>query len=97
MVSFALLTNNSLQGLVHIGIPSHLRSISAILDVECMEARTYHFMRRSQVLSPKYDMNAYMTTLLEVKLGTSFESWVKQKTKSKLDPTLNTSPANIFS
>jgi hypothetical protein len=62
-----------------------------------MEAVTYHLACGSQVLSPKYDMNAFMTTLLELRLGTYSESWVEQKTKNKLDPTLNTTPANIFS
>ena len=33
----------------------------------------------SQVLSLKYNMDAYMATVLEVTLGTCVESWVKQK------------------
>jgi hypothetical protein len=61
-----------------------------------MEAMTYHLACGSQVLGPKYDMNAFMTTLLELRLGTYSESWVEQKTKDKLDPTLNTTHANIF-
>jgi hypothetical protein len=34
-----------------------------------------------QVLSSKYEMNAYMATLLEVRLGTCDESRLKQKAK----------------
>lgn len=43
--------------------------------------------------SPEYIMDAYMTSHLEVRLGTCVKGWVKQK---KLDPTLNTSHVNIF-
>ena len=43
-------------------VSSHLRSIRAILVVESMKVGTYHFTR---VLSPKYDMDAYMTKLYE--------------------------------
>ena len=35
----------------------------------------------SQVLSPKYDVDAYMETLLEVRLGTCIEGWVEQKAR----------------
>ena len=38
---------------------------------------------RSLVLSPKYDMDAYMATLLEVRLGTCIENWAEQKARPK--------------
>jgi len=37
-------------------VPSHLRSIHAILAIESMEVGTYHFTQGS-----KYDMDAHMT------------------------------------
>ena len=40
--------------------PSRLRSICAILAVECTVVGTYHF---TQVPSPKYDMDANMAPL----------------------------------
>ena len=39
-----------IEGMVHFGVPSHLRSIRAISIVESMEVRSYHFTR---VPSPK--------------------------------------------
>jgi hypothetical protein len=42
------------------GVPR--RSIRAISAVESMEVGTHHFIW-SKVLSPKYDMDAYMATL----------------------------------
>ena len=50
------------------------------------------FHTRSQVLSPKYDMDAYMAK----KFGgeaRNLESWVKRM----LNPTLSTNPAHSFS
>ena len=44
-------------------VPSHVRSICAISNVETMEVETYHFTQGSQVLSPMYDVDAYMVTL----------------------------------
>jgi hypothetical protein len=53
---------------------SHLSSIRAISTVESKEVGTYHFTRG--LLSLKYDMDVYMTTLFggEVRLGTCVES-----------------------
>ena len=39
-------------------VPSHLRSIRAILAVHSMKVGTYHF-----TWGPKYDMDVYMATL----------------------------------
>ena len=49
----------------------------------------------SQVLSPKYDMDACMTTLLGGEAWESgrVESWVELK--ASVDPTLNTNPTSI--
>ena len=48
---------------------------------------TYHF-----TWGPKYDMDAHMATL------SGREAWdiLKVGSNKKLDPTLNTSPANIL-
>ena len=46
----------------------------------------------SQVLSPKYDMDAYMTTFF---WRWSLGSVLRSELSKKLDPTLNTSPINI--
>ena len=42
------------------------------------------FHMRSQVLSPKYDMDACMTTFLVVSLGTCVGRWVESKTRPEL-------------
>ena len=44
-------------------VPSHLRSICAILAIESMEVGTFHFTHGSKPVSPKYDMDSYMATL----------------------------------
>jgi hypothetical protein len=41
------------------GVPSHLRSICVISTIERMKVGTHYFTH-----GPKYDMDAYMTTLL---------------------------------
>ena len=45
-------------------VPSHWRSIRAISTVKSMEVETYHFTWVFQVMSSKYDVDAYMVTLL---------------------------------
>jgi hypothetical protein len=51
------------------------------------------FSHGSQVLSPKYDVDAYMATLFGGEVGDLYcESWLGKK----LDPTLITSPENCF-
>ena len=71
------------------GVPSHLRSIPAVLAIESMEVGTYHFAH-----GPKYDMDAHMTTLF----GDGGEGLVfKVGPNKKLHLTLNTSHVNIFS
>ena len=74
-------------GPVHTGsqVPSHVRSIRAILVLESIKVQTYHFTLDPQVPSPKCDMDAYMAIL--------FAGEARGK---KLDPTLNTSPMDIF-
>ena len=61
--------------------PSHLRSIHATRAVECMEVEPYNFTwdPKSLVISPKNDMEAYMTTLfggLLRDLGSELGQWV---------------------
>ena len=72
---------DNIDGPVHTRsqVPSHLRSIRAISAVESMEVGTYHFTRGTQVLSPNYDMDAYMATLLGGELGTCVRSGVHQR------------------
>jgi hypothetical protein len=63
--------DENMYKLVHKGqftwVPSHLRSMYAMVAVQSMKVGTYHFTRgpKSQVLSPNYDMDAYMATLSE--------------------------------
>ena len=38
------------------------------------------------VPSPKYDMDAYMATILEVRPGTCVASWVEQKARPNSQP-----------
>ena len=45
-------------------VPSHLRSIRAISAVESTKTWDLPLHTESRVLSPKYDMDAYMATLL---------------------------------
>ena len=68
-----------------------MRSIHTILAVKSMEVGTYPLHTGSQVLSPKYDMDGYMTTLFG---GEAWELVLKVGSNTKLDPILNTSPAN---
>ena len=58
------------------------------------EAGTSHFTRGCQVLSPKYDMDAYMATFFWGEAWTGVANWANHKIN--LDPTLKTNPANIF-
>jgi hypothetical protein len=59
-------------------VPSHLRSIHAILIVEGMEVGTYHMgFQPHGIPCPKYDMDAYMAILFGGE--TCDESWVAQK------------------
>ena len=54
--------------------------ICGISTIENMEIGTSHF---AQVPGPKSNMDAYMATLLEARLGTCVDSWWSKK----LDPT----------
>jgi hypothetical protein len=72
-------------------VPSHMRSICIILAVESMETGTYPLHTGSQVLSPEHDMDGYMTTLFG---GEAWGLVLKVGSNTKLDPNLNTSPAN---
>ena len=40
----------------------------------------------SQVVSPKYDMDVYMATFLEVRLGTCVESQVLSRVEATVEP-----------
>jgi hypothetical protein len=76
-------------------VPSHLRSMYAMVAVQSMEVGTYHFTRgpKSQVPSPNYDMDAYMATLSE---GEARDLCWELGQAKKIDPTLNTSIVNVF-
>ena len=54
-----------------------------LIIVERMEVGIYRFMWDFQVLSPKYDMDAYVATLFggEVRLETCVGSWVGRKAR----------------
>ena len=51
-----------------------MRSIRATSIVVSMEVEAHPFTR-----GPKYDMDAYMATLLELRIGTCVASWVEKK------------------
>ena len=57
------------------------------------EEKVCHEGRFTRVLSPKYDLDAYMATLFR---GEAWDLCWELGRAKKLDPNLNTTPANIF-
>ena len=75
----------SFLGLVHMGspVPSSKSPKVNMCNLNRWEHGGCDFPLhiRSHVLIPKYGMDAYISTLLEVRLGTCVECWVEQKAR----------------
>jgi hypothetical protein len=66
-------------------VPSHLRSIRSILDVESwVEKLGLTTSHGSLILSPKYDMDVRMPTLFGGEAWTCVESWVEKKNRHQV-------------